>query len=375
MIHRGPSEVRPHVVETEMPVPDVWNIFSIGRRRGDEDQLTEMLVWLATAVPEVAKALVRLALDDIEFDPAALDATTQHNIVSGRLDAFFSSPAFALVVESKLGSSYGQDQLRRYLDWLGTEHKDLPHRALLTLTAARAPWPTVDDAHAGTLGIAGRARRWEDLSTELANASQPAAGDLAARLVQEFLDMLEDEGLVPIKPLAGEELRDAWSRSQALLSRFHDYFRACEHAIGQALEATPRSRLTATQRYVYRDFETNNGELIGVGFEYSDEELPIPPRTRRNVPIVWLTVEAKDWRDWPGAIVRLEATPPEGWRLSAKQWWYRPRVWRYLDEIVDADTFEQQCAQVADACGQGRDWLLSVRTTEDANRPSRRWRR
>lgn len=30
---------------------EAWNVFSMGRRPGDEDQLTEMVVWLASAVP------------------------------------------------------------------------------------------------------------------------------------------------------------------------------------------------------------------------------------------------------------------------------------------------------------------------------------
>ena len=40
------------------------NLFLLGRRPGFEDQLTEMLVWLISAVPEVGGAIVQLAFAD-----------------------------------------------------------------------------------------------------------------------------------------------------------------------------------------------------------------------------------------------------------------------------------------------------------------------
>ena len=56
--------------------------------------------------------------------------------------------------------------------------------------------------------------------------------------MQAFLDMLTEEGLPPINPLAlaDDELTDLWRRSRAVIARFHDYFRACKDAI-----ADPRS--------------------------------------------------------------------------------------------------------------------------------------
>ena len=56
-------------------VPESWNIFSIGRSPQDEDQLTEMLVWLVTAVPEVGSRIADLAFG-FEPDPADLDVRT-----------------------------------------------------------------------------------------------------------------------------------------------------------------------------------------------------------------------------------------------------------------------------------------------------------
>ena len=89
-------------------VARAWNLFLIGRKPGSEDQLTEMLVWLANGVPEVAAALDRLAFGDRSSEVETFELTTQHGIARGRLDALMTSSQVALVVESKLGSTYGR---------------------------------------------------------------------------------------------------------------------------------------------------------------------------------------------------------------------------------------------------------------------------
>jgi hypothetical protein len=113
-----------------------------------------MLVWLTSAVPEVGNEIVRLGLGDVAADAAQLETSTQHDIVVGRLDAIFSSPSKVLVVESKLKSTYGDGQLRKYLDWLDQVHSTRTHRGLMTLTERQAPWPSEDVARADALGIA-----------------------------------------------------------------------------------------------------------------------------------------------------------------------------------------------------------------------------
>lgn len=127
-----------------------WNLFRIGRKAGDEDQLTEMLVWLAEAVPEVAAALLRLAFGDRRVEVRKVQLTTQHGIATGRLDALLTSSDIALVIESKLGSTYGDDQIGRYLAWLQAEFRDRPLRGLMTLTAREASWPARDVSFAAS---------------------------------------------------------------------------------------------------------------------------------------------------------------------------------------------------------------------------------
>ncbi len=200
------------------------------------------------------------------------------------------------------------------------------------------------------------ARRWEDLYVALESLTTgTTSADLdgiSARLVQEFLDMLTEEGLIPVKPLAGDELTDLWSRSQAVVARFHDYFRACKDAIADALEATPHSnRSSAQMTYVYQDFRTATGELIGVGLNYSDDDLTLSPQAYRHLPYVWLTIEASGWPNWDTPVAELEANPPDSWTVSKDRWWGRPQVWRYLDEVLGAGSFAEQKARFAVVCG------------------------
>jgi hypothetical protein len=72
-------------------VARVWNLFSIGRRQRNEDQLTEMLVWLVDAVPDVGGALVNFALEASRID-GDMQVTTQYGVAKGRLGAPFVGP-------------------------------------------------------------------------------------------------------------------------------------------------------------------------------------------------------------------------------------------------------------------------------------------
>src|SRR4051794_1478581 len=96
---------------------DTSNLFLLGRQRGDEDQLTSMLVWLASVVPSVRSALVELGLG-VRHDPRELEVAKQYSIPGGRLDGIVRGPTFRLGIESKLGSDYGDGQVAKYLTWL-----------------------------------------------------------------------------------------------------------------------------------------------------------------------------------------------------------------------------------------------------------------
>src|SRR5205085_2651140 len=102
-------------------------------------------------------------------------------------------------------------------------------------------------------------------------AEQTDGDLLAAHLVQEFLDMLSEEGLVPVKPLVDDELTDAWVRSEMVIVRYHDFFRACVDAIADALGAeTDLHRESSAPGYIWRGFKTKGGEFTAVGLNSSD---------------------------------------------------------------------------------------------------------
>lgn len=338
------------------------NLFLLGRKAGFEDQLTEMLVWLISTVPEVGGVIAQLAVGDLDVGPEQLEVTTQHRIAAGRLDVLLRTESLALVIESKLGSVYGEGQLNAYIHWLASEHKDVAHRALMTLTRDDAPWPASDVALAGQLDVVASPRRWRELHTALSVLTS-ALDELPARLVQEFLDMLGAEGLIPVAPLQGQELGDAWSRSWAVIERYHNYFRACTETIGEALQASPQWRAASTQAtYIWLDFATAGGEKIVFALEDSDRATGIAPKLRRQAPIIWFAVEAPEWPDWEGALAKLEAAPPEGWRSRGRWWGTRPWIWRYLDDVVGAGSLTEQQSALAAAAVQVREWLLSAKT-------------
>jgi hypothetical protein len=344
------------------------NIFSIGRRAGAEDQLTEMLVWLASVVPEFATRVVGLGLGDVDIEGQQVEATTQYGIAHGRLDALFSTPSAVLVVESKLKSGYGDGQLGKYLDWLAEQHSESPRRGLMTLTELHAPWLPEDLNKATALGIVPTARRWHELHDVVAAmADEVDRDELSSRVLQDFADMLAEEGLVPVKPLVGDELIHTWSNAEAVIRRYHDFFRACRDALSEALGATPHpNRSSSTQTYVYHDFKTQEDELIGVGLWCSDRDWSTPAHAKRNAVVAWLTIEAATWPDWPAAKKHLADNPPGSWRQEPNGWYGRPTVWHYLDEVVGEGAFEEQRLRFAEACGEARGWLDAARAAQPA---------
>lgn len=332
----------------------VWNLFSIGRKRRNEDQLTEMLVWLVDAVPDVGRAILNLALDDPEIN-GDLQVTTQHGVATGRLDALFVGPKFALVVESKIDSGLGDDQIGRYVRWLADAHAHRERRALMTLTAHPVVW---EFDEACELGVLGSAHLWEELHDLLQPLAATADREpLASRLVSEFLEMLEEEGLIPMKPLEPAEY-GTWRHASGTVRRFHEYFRECKAAIADALGATASPNgWSNNEGYAWQDYLYEDGAKIVVGIQDSDHDR-VPRSAARYVPLLWVAVEAKHWPDWFAAKDRLEANPPAGWRLWPKRWWgERPNIWCYLDEVLGDGAFEEQRERLASACAAAKAWL------------------
>ena len=144
---------------------DRKNIFLIGRRghEGDEDQLTEMLVFLWQ---EDREALARW-LDSLGLgtDLADAEVETQFVIPSGkRPDILIRSNGALTLVESKLSAGFGATQIRDYLDFLAGQEG---RRALVLLTQRPEVVPPDFEDAAGGAGVALIPTRWHDLADSL----------------------------------------------------------------------------------------------------------------------------------------------------------------------------------------------------------------
>lgn len=341
------------------------NIFTLGRRKGNEDQLTEMLAWLAEAVPEVAREVVAIGRGDHgDIDMAEVQVSTQCAIPGGQLDGLFETPDASIVLESKLGSSYGSGQLEKYIRWLATERADRNERILLTLTATNAPWPATAVELADQHGVRPAPHRWEELYARLSQLEDDGGSELAQDLLSQFMAMLNEEGLIPMKPLHPDEMTGAWERSRDTIARFHEYFTASKDTIGTALNAKPHpNRSSNAYGYAYHDFASDTGEFITIGIWCTDADWTTPKGTKpRGVPVLFAALHDPHWPDseWPQTISLLERSVPAGWHPEPTRWYGNPCIWRSLDSVLDAAAFADQQTRLAQACQQVRGWVTAA---------------
>jgi len=331
-----------------------WNLFSIGRQTGNEDQLTEMLVWLARAVPTVQRALVELGPGPT-VDPVGVMATTQYVIPGRRLDALLEGDGFRLAVESKLGSDYQDDQIGSYLEWLADHKSSKAWSGLMTLTARSAPWEEKDLQYARDKGLGAYARRWEDLHDLLEPVATKGGDDaLEGRMVREFLEMLADEDLVPTRPLDHVELGTRWADAWRDVRRYGEFFDACKEAIAEALRGKAFPNRSARGDFLYQDYSLPDTSRLVVGLYCTDENEKLSPGSR--APILWVGVRADHLERWTAIARAMETDRPAGWR-EGHLWDGRPTIWRPLLEVVGPGTFEEQRSRLAGAAGDATRWL------------------
>ena len=120
------------------------------RRHGDEAQFTQVIAALAGTEREFAGAFVQILLDEAkqaqpekvaQLEPipekiscrAESGIRDEHDLV-GRVDLRFDGADFALFVENKLHSGYGEHQVKRYLDALGALPPERARAGLLAVT-------------------------------------------------------------------------------------------------------------------------------------------------------------------------------------------------------------------------------------------------
>ena len=314
-----------------------------------------MLAWLASAVPEVRGALLRLAFD-VALDPSEVEVVTQLAIPRvGVLDAVLEAPGHRLVVESKLRSSYGEDQIRRYLGWLA-RLRDGKASALMTLTAKVAPWRDDEKTLASELSVGRAEKRWEELHEALQPFLDEAEeGDIAARVTRDFLAMLADEDLIPFAPLSGRELETAWADAWAVVRRYRDFFRSCRSYIAEGLGGSPAAAGFGDRGdWYWQDYILPGDVRLAIGIFHTDEN---DARRPSRSPILWASVRTR-----PDMSVEGKARfgqPPEEWSKGS-EFYGRPTIWRPLSNILTgATTIDEQREAVVGAARQARDWYDS----------------
>jgi hypothetical protein len=342
-------------------VAGVRNIFSIGRDPDAEDQLTEMLAWLASTVPGVIAELVGLAFEPspIAVDEDAVSLSTQHVIGRRRLDALVESANFALIIESKLGSGYGAGQLSDYMTWLALHRPDR-QRALMTLTKYDAEWGEADLALALESGILAARKRWQDLYGRLHVLVESAeSGDVGATLVGQFLEMLREEDLIPVQPLTEPELASAWHEGRETMKHFRDFLDSCVQEIEGALGATAGTKSSLHTDFIWQDFWLDETWRLGVVFQHTDAGPRLKRRPPTHVPILRIGLRKEPW---PNAelLQRLEAAPPAGWELDPDRWYARATIWRYLADVLGDGAFEQQRQRLVEACVVAKSWIAGI---------------
>lgn len=162
------------------------NLFSIGRREGNENQLTEMLAYLLQEEDGLAGELL-LALGLAARPGCHWEVETQRGIPSGFLDLVLGAPGEAFVIiESKLGSYTDYAQMAKYIEYAA----ELPVtglRALVFTTQQPEPWPPGIEALAEARGVFLADRRWQALADALSSSGRQLADDFVAMLAEEAL--------------------------------------------------------------------------------------------------------------------------------------------------------------------------------------------
>ena len=213
---------------------DIGNLFSrVFRYSGHpdreriEDFCTEALAWCLRKSPSVRKRFLNLTRKPLLSNcEAAVEIQTQQSfkavpleevddeseiLSGGRFDLVIESqtdPKFAAVVESKVGSGFGKNQLLVYRKELNDPDSfpgiEVDRRFLITLT---------------TLGETARLTdanlKWSDVQRILALGEQDDG--FVHSTVKQFAEFLEQKGLGPMQlQKVTPELLERWSQIKAL---------------------------------------------------------------------------------------------------------------------------------------------------------------
>jgi hypothetical protein len=308
------------------------NLFLIGRRPNDEDQLTEMLAVLWQFEPELPSLwLGSLGLDVNEV--GSWDFDTQYPIpAGGRPDiALWSEQRAFVLVESKLDAGLTEAQAVAYTDFLA--RRDEPLRSLVLVTKRFEPWPHAAEGVAASSGIRLLAARWQEMAELLA---RPGEESLAA----DFVEMLIEEGLVTPKALTPADW-STWNEGSEVLGRLEQLISETTPRLESlGSKRTRTGRLAVGVRHIYRQVDFETFQVI-LGFA------PSSSASRPNEPPVAFVAVLN-----PQVPVReRKATAQKAVSLLADErsginWGDWPTISRLASEVSSAGDFREQVEQL-----------------------------
>lgn len=325
------------------------NLFSIGRREGDENQLTEMLAYLLQEERGLTGQLL-IALG-LPADPhAPWQVETQRAIPNGFLDLVAFVPGQALVIlESKLGSFTDFAQMAKYIDYAAAQPV-AGLRALVFTTQHPEAWPAGIAEHARSHGVLLFEPRWQAVADALSRSEQT--------LPIDFVAMLAEEGLVHPAALTTENWQ-AWREGHKIARILSSLIAEADHDLQAVLPGfTKRGPVVfSSNGQMYRSYEFA-GVQLWVGFWPSrnpanpaDHALVTVFAARMDIPVTA--------RKELGRKVVARAGLP-GFSLSD---WSEAPVLRTCSthEVLIAESFLGQRDQLV---GQVRDVLAFLREIE-----------
>jgi hypothetical protein len=200
---------------------------------------------------------------DLEVDVTRANVETQYTLPSGkRPDIAIFAPGSTTLVESKLGSGFGETQIPDYIEFLATSPG---RKTLVLLTQTPELVPNEYQEQAKASGVRVVSLRWHDMSRHI---GEPGEDSLAG----DFVQLLIREGLVKPEPLTAADWK-TWNGGYNVLLRLESLLNELGPEVGRMrMNAKWRSTNGLSKRWIYRVWRTEGVELgFGLGAAPGDK--------------------------------------------------------------------------------------------------------
>ena len=296
-----------------------------------------MLAFLWQEAPETLERWLEAI--DLATDVTRAEVETQFTIPSGkRPDIAIFAPESATLVESKLGSGFGDTQIPDYIDFLVTCSG---RKALVLLTQIPESVPHEYQEQAKALGVRLLSQRWHDMSRHIGEPGRES-------LPGDFVQLLIEEGLVKPEPLTAEGWK-TWNRGYNVLLRLESLLNELDPEIRRMrTNAKRRSTNGLSKRWIYRVWRAEGVELgFGLGAAPGDKQPRADP-----IAFAFVGNTSASEEDAMRAVgvdrgTRYRWSLNEQMRATCGLLYSWPCLIRPSDEVLKSDSFEAQVHEAA----------------------------